>query len=159
MLMRSEGDWERGVLFLVEDPAPEMRVLLVQSTQFSSDDFAHKIFMTLVTDQNASVRETVYRAISRKDASKYEAILLSGLQDINESAQLAAIKSIGWSGLEVDTMHLSVFLVHENPELRLHSLRAIFRIDPEAAKSLPQLKALKDDSNPKVAREAQRIAQ
>lgn len=159
MVMRSEGDWENGVLFLAEDSAPEMRVLLVESTKFGSDDFAHKIFLTLVADQNDSVREAVYRSISHKDASKYEAVLLSGLQDINESAQLAAIKSIGWSRLECDTAHLSVFLVHENPELRLHALRAIFRINSEAAKSLPQLKALQKDSNTKVAREAQRIAQ
>lgn len=164
MLMRSEGDWENGVLFLLEDPAYQMRVLLAESVRFSSrtdssKTFGHHVLTTLVQDENPLVRIAAYRSISHLETSTDMYLLLGGLDDEDEMVQLAAIRSIGWMKLSIDTELMMPFLTHENPDIRLHSLRAIFRISPEAARSLPQLRMLLEDSNTRVSREAQRIAQ
>lgn len=158
LVAHSKGDWEAGVLFLLEDPAPEMRVLLVQSTKFASADFALKVFPALAKDEDPAVRTAVYRNLRWNEVDEYRDLFISGLQDENEQVQLSAIRGIGWNRIPVNTELLTPFLAHENPELRLYSLRTIHRINPTEAKSLPQLKSLVQDSNEKVAREAKRIS-
>ena len=158
LISRSEGEWEKDVLFLIEDSAPEMRVLLVQTTKQGSAEYADAVFSALVEDVEPSVRATVYRTLQSNNIEKYEQLFLLGLQDENEKVQVAAIRGIGWNRIPADIELFTPFLAHSNPELRLYALRTISRLDPEKAASLPQLKSLQQDSNPKVAREASRLS-
>lgn len=158
LLSHSKGEWEQGVLFLLNDPSPEIRTLLIQTTKYGSADFTQKILTTLAKDEDSSVRTMVYRNLQWNNSDQNKALFLSGLEDENEQAQVAAIRGIGWNRIPIDTERLLPFLSHDNPELRLYSLRTIHRLNPEQAASLPQLKMLKSDSNEKVAREAQRIS-
>ncbi len=84
--------------------------------------------------------------------------LIGALDDVDVDVRLTAARSLGALGVEAAKPALTGMLGASEPKLRLAALQALDRIDPSYAEGLQQLGALQQDSDPKVAAAAAKIA-
>ncbi len=146
---------------MAKEPDPEVRVVMVGALRRAAAEPALAGLRAALEDSDPRVRAAAAEVASRRpDGATLADPLLARLADDSAEVQLAATRSLGALGVEAAFPALQGRLKDMSPgtaELRLHSLRALVRIDATRAAGLPELTALRDDPDPKVAAAARRI--
>jgi hypothetical protein len=146
-----------GQLLATETDAT-VRVAMVTTLRRASGPAAVAALELAFADVDPQVRMNAAITAGRHvDGASLATALIAALGD-SADVQLAAARSIGYLKIESAAPALTALLASADAELRLASLQAIDRIDPEYAEGLTQLDALTTDADPKVARAAQTIA-
>jgi len=159
VLRRTEGDWEEGLLDALNDSSPSIRIAIADITRYASPDFAADTLPILATDSVKEVRASALRAIGYQESNDYQAALEAALQDEDANVRYSAVRSIGWTQPPTPVSKITPLLADSDANVRLHALRTISRLYPDIAGKLPELQSLQSDPDPKVQREAFRLAQ
>ncbi|HLT38733.1 MAG TPA: HEAT repeat domain-containing protein, partial [Enhygromyxa sp.] len=158
-LTRTRGDYARVLAeLLTTEPDALVRVGMVSSLRRVPGPDAIAAIEVALADADPQVRETAANIAGRHpEGASLAAPLIDALDDL-PAIQLAAARSLGYLRVPSATAALTGLLASADADLRLASLQAIDRIDPELAEGLSQLATLTADPDPKVARAAQKIA-
>ncbi|HCP44956.1 MAG TPA: hypothetical protein DIU15_02860, partial [Deltaproteobacteria bacterium] len=109
-------------------------------------------------DTDATVRAQACRTVGYHPlGAELVSELLNALDDDDGRVRADAARSLGWLRAEEASDALVPGLVDPVPEVRLHSLRAISRLDPSGYRLVPWLGTLMDDQDSRVARLARRL--
>lgn len=159
-LLRTRSDAYTKVIgeLLTTEPNALVRIgMLTSLTRKPGADALAALELGL-GDADPQVRLTAINLIaSHPDGASLAAPMIAALDDVPK-VQLAAARSLGYLHADAATDALTGLLTSTHAAVRLASLQAIDRIDPEHAEGLTQLSVLVDDDDPKVARAAAKIA-
>ncbi|MFO7567933.1 MAG: HEAT repeat domain-containing protein [Enhygromyxa sp.] len=143
---------------LTAEPDALVRVGLLSSLRRVPGPEALAALELALADADLQVRVSAAVIAGRHpEGASLAAPLIDALDDEPELA-LAASRSLGYLRVAPATGALAGLLANPDPDLRLASLQAIDRIDPGHAEGLAELATLVADTDPKVARAAQKIA-
>jgi len=159
-LVGKGDDWGRlAVHILAEELSGEVRVALVWALRHAAGEAAMDGAHLGLMDSDAGVRAQACRTIGFHEGGAVLVPELLGLLDDDDGRVRGdAARALGWLRAEAATDALVPGLSDSVPEVRLHSLRAISRLDPSGNSLLPWLGALVDDQDPRVARLARRLS-
>jgi len=160
-LPRTGGDFAGTAAELVQtDPDPLVRATLVEVMQRADTGHAVVALRHGFADSDPTVRAAAARVAGmHADGELLREELLASLSDPDVNTRVWAARSIGVLRIGGAEEALMDALGHTNADLRLHALRALFRIDPERVATLPQLSILESDPDPRVARLAARLGE
>ena len=146
-----------GLLGAVADA--EVRLHVVHGFRSTSLDVATVGLSLALQDESPLVRAEAARSIGwRADGAVLATELLNTLEDAEDEPRAMAARALGWLAVDAAIEPLTALVADASPEVRLHALRSLDRIDSDNARRLPALDALTRDADPKVARVAKRIA-
>jgi len=138
--------------------SPEVRETLVWGLRHAESAVAQHGLRIALQDPAAQVRAEAARSAGwRADGGELAPELIAALGDDTAEPRAMAARALGWLGVVEAADSLAERVDDSDAGVRLHALRALDRVSPAAAESLPQLAALLQDSDPKVARVARRI--
>jgi len=160
-LPRAGGAYAAALVGLMaKESDPEVRVAMVSALRRAAPEPALAGLRAGLEDVDPRVRAAAAEVAARRpDGSTLADPLIARLADDSAEVVLAATRSLGALAVDAAFPALQGRLKDMSPgtaELRLHSLRALVRIDAARAAGLPELKALRDDPDPKVAGAARR---
>ena len=160
-LQHTDGDWSEAVVSLLEtEPESRIREVMADVLRHADAGVVWEGLTHAAADPEAEVRAAAMRSIgSRADGADGTALLLTALSDENPQVRGMAAKSTGWLKIEQSYEVVRPLITDENPDVRLHALRAIRRIDEPRTAKLSELQQLQEDSSDKVRRLAEGIAQ
>jgi HEAT repeat protein len=160
-LPRTGGDFAEAAAALVRtDPDPTVRATLVEVMQRADAKHAMVAIRHGLADPDPMVRAAAARVAGMHDhGALLGEELVASLSDPDVTTRAWAARSVGVLRIEGAENVLVDALDHANADLRLHALRAIHRIDPERAATLPELPSLKADPDARVARLAAILAE
>jgi len=160
-LPRTTGDFSAAAAELMAlETDPRVRELLCAALARAQAPFAIEGLERGLHDSAARVRAEALRSLGRRttDAAELAPDIIAALSDPEAVVQQEAARALGNLELESAKDALVARLDSPSADVRLHSLRALSRIDPEHARTLPQLEALRSDPDPKLARLAEQLA-
>lgn len=159
-LPRTGGDFSAALAELMAlETAPEVREVICASLYRAQAPYALDGLALGVADVSPRVRAEALRSLGRRtDAHDLSTTIIEALADPDPVVQLEAARTLGNLRVEAAFVPLQAQLQSSSAPVRLHSLRAMSRIDPEATRALSQLQALRSDPDAKVARLAERLA-
>ncbi len=142
-----------------------LRTVLLEWIKSAPPALALELMQIGTTENNTELRATTFRSSGRIQLEDWSEehkrlvtqILTSGIQDPAPDVQAAAIRSAYWLKLEETTTHILPLLQSTDPYVRLCSLRALEHLDFTQAHQKARQLDMVHDSNPKVARLAQKI--
>jgi HEAT repeat protein len=156
--MRSDWDVLNEELLRIE-PMAEVRAILVWSMRRAGAKAAAGGITLGMADADPRVRAETCRTVGwRNDGAGHAASLLAALGDADPVVRAMAARSLGWRHVAAAWEPLLLLLDDASAEVRLHSLRALSRIDPGAVAQLAPLSGLLRDPDPRVARVAKRLS-
>ena len=160
VLSRSDADWQQMVVMLA---LSESDVLVREAALFALKrveiGLASPAILAGVTDAEPSIRVEAARAIgANADGGILAAHLVPLLSDADPTVQEMAARSLGWQKHAPAFAELRQLLSHGNAQVRLRALRAMSQIDPAATSALTEVNTLRSDSDSRVSRLADRIA-
>lgn len=160
-LIGMRPDWdELNQELLRTESMPEVRVILAWSMRRAGAKPAAAGIAVGMADGDAGVRAETCRSVGwRSDGAEHAASLLAALGDGDPVVRSMAARSLGWRHVTEAWEPLLPLLEDASAEVRLHSLRALSRIDPLAVVQLAPLAGLLGDPDPRVARVAKRLLQ
>jgi len=149
-----------GLMTLEKDP--EVRVAMVSALRRAAAEPALAGLRAGLDDVDPRVRAAAAEVASRRpDGATLADPLIARLADDSAEVRLVATRSLGALAVEAAFPALQAKLRDMSPEtaeVRLHSLRALARIDAARAATLPELAALRDDPDPRVVEAAGRVS-
>jgi hypothetical protein len=147
-------------LFAVE-AEPTLRVVMVGSMRKAEDAAtAHDVLRMALADADPSVRaEAAVSTGWRADGATLADDLLAALADDATHPRAMAARALGWLSVAESAEPLSRLLVDAEPDVRLHALRSLRRLDLTSAKALTALPALLQDVDPRVSKQARKIVE
>lgn len=149
-----------GVMAAEKDP--EVRIAMVAALRRAAPEPALAGLRAGLADVDPRVRAAAAEVASRRpDGAELADPLIGLLADGDAQVQIAATRSLGALAIETAFPALQARLRDLSPgtaELRLHSLRALARIDATRAAGLAEVRALRDDRDPRVAEAAGRVS-
>jgi hypothetical protein len=153
-LPRTGGDYAEAVVELLDhETDPDVRVALVASLRRAPGPHAIAGLTVALADDDPQIRALAAETAAMHDEGHALAEpLRAGLGDEHGSVRAAAARAMGVLGIGTASDELAGLVADETAEVRLEALRALNRIDPDAAARLPELAALRRDSDPRVAR-------
>jgi hypothetical protein len=158
-LPRTQGQYAPAAAAMISTEAdPKVRVALVDTLKKA--DAAHAILGLKAgfADSDIEVRRAAARiAGARVDGSELSAELLVALDDGDNELRGIAARSLGVLSVEEAKAPLAELVQDSDAEVRLHSLRALSRIDPAYAAALPGVDSMQQDSDQRVANVATKI--
>jgi HEAT repeat protein len=157
---RTRGDYAVAVSELIaSETDARVREMLVGTLGRQAPTPAALVGLaTGLQDGSAEVRAAAARTIaSRTDADELGDALIGLLADSEPSVRSAAAQTVGVLQIAAAKQPLVGLLGDANAEVRLDALRAVHRIDPELALSLPELAQLEQDDDVRVKRLATKI--
>jgi len=157
------GDWGQALVELIgSEPALDVRVMMVAGLRDVEGSWALPALVGALEDGSPELRSEAARALgARPDAATDSASLAAltlALSDTDAPTRADAARSLGVLEAAGSLDSLESLLSDPDADARLNALRAISRIDAEVAAGLPQLDALSQDSDGRVARLAAKIA-
>ena len=160
-LPRTGGEYGAELVAMLGDETDaDVRVVMVAALERADAGSAQAGLVSALGDEDPIVRAEAARVVSmRPDGAALAGELEVALEDETPQVRAAAARTIGVLQLEDARDVLLSGLEDDDARVRLQSLRAIGRIDPAFAGSLPQLATLQADSDARVARVADRLAQ
>lgn len=152
-------DWaDDAVALLGELDDPRARSAAVTLMRRADGDAALVGLELGLADESPEVRAQAARMAGfRADGDALASQLIEAVGDHDAPTRAAAARALGWLQLSEARSVLAAATSDSDPEVRLHALRSLDRVDAEAANELPGLLGLASDSDPKVARVARRI--
>jgi hypothetical protein len=159
-LPRTGGDWDEAAAALVAVEADEqIRVALVMSMRYANEPHSVTGLRHGFQDESTKVRAAAARTTGFNESGRklYDE-LHSGLFADDWEFRAASAQSLGKLQMREAVSGLRRALSDANEEVRLHSLLALEKIDPEHVASFPELAPLRDDPSASVAVEAKRIS-
>ena len=159
VLPRTGGEWDGALVDLyASETSADVRSVMVEVTRRADPEDARALLSQAAGDQSPLVRAAVMRTIPYvEDGVGLSAPLLAGLTDADSEVRSFAARSAGWTGLDAAWDDLVVLLSDAEPEIRLHALRALERLDVGAVQQLPALQTLEIDIDSRVSRAALQI--
>lgn len=160
-LPRTGGEYGAElVAMLADETDADVRVVMVAALERADAASAHAGLVSALGDEDPIVRAEAARVASmRTDGAALAGELELALGDETPQVRAAAARTIGVLQVADARDTLVAGLTDSDARVRLQSLRAIDRIDPAYAASLPQLATLQGDADARVARVADRLAQ
>jgi len=157
------GDWGQALTELIDsEPSADVQVMMVSGLRDVEGSWALPALADAMSHADPEIRaEAAASAGIRADAASDDGVLdalVIALTDTDAPTRANAARSLGVLGADRAMTALEPLLTDEHAEARLNALRAISRIDAAAAATLPQLGALSQDSDARVARLADKIA-
>jgi hypothetical protein len=154
------SDWDVISSELLRDEAmPQVREALVWSMRRAGAKPAAAGIALGLTDPDPGVRAAACRSVGwRSDGADYAAALLGTLADEDSDVRAMAARALGWRHVAAAWQPLLSLLEDPSADVRLHSLRALSRVDAAATARIGALHALQRDPDPRVARVAKRLA-
>ncbi len=161
LLPRTGGDWDSALVDLyATESSADVRSVMVEVTRRADPQDARALLLAAADDSSPLVRAAVMRTIPYvEDGAGMAEPLLAGLHDASPEVRGFAARSAGWTGLTAAWDELVVLLSDSEPDIRLHALRALERIDPAATARLSALDSLEIDIDARVSRAARQIRQ
>jgi len=149
------GRWIAGLLFGEADP--QVRVALISALQRAEGPQVLAGLGGALTDPDPSAQAEAARVIGyRPDGAALGAELQEALSDRSSIVRASAARSLGWLRVEESWDALIPGLLDPDPEVRLQCLRALRRLGGSAG-TLPQVRQLVLDPEPRVSRLAERM--
>jgi HEAT repeat protein len=160
-LSHTKGDWTQALSSLLETEVDsQVREVMADVLRHGEAAHAWTGLELAATDTQARVRAAAIRSIgSREDGDRGAALVIDALNDQDAEVRGEASRASGVLILDDAWNEVHDLLADSDPEVRLHALRALSRIDSERAKQMSELSALRGDPDSKVRRLAERIAQ
>ncbi len=158
-LIGLRADWDQLNTRLLRDEAmPDVREALVWSMRRAAAAPAGQGIALGLGDDVPSVRAEACRSVGwRSDGADYADQLLKAVRDADAGVRAMAARALGWREVGAAFGPLLPLLSDPSADVRLHSLRALSRIDESATVKLPNLAELLSDPDPRVARVAARL--
>lgn len=143
------------------EPDPSLRAVIVGSMRSAQDPaVALDVLRLGLTDPDPSVRaEAGISAGWRTDGAALAPELLGALADESVHPRAMAARALGWLSVSDAQEPLAALLIDAEADVRLHALRSLRRLDLPRARSLAALPQLLQDPDPRVVKQAQKIAQ
>jgi hypothetical protein len=159
LLPRTGGEWDDALVDLyATESSADVRSVMVEVTRRADPADARALLLAASTDSSAMVRAAVMRTIPYvEDGVGMSAPIIAGLTDNHPEVRSFAARSAGWTGMTDAWDELVVLLSDGEPEIRLHALRALERLDAPATARLIALDTLEIDIDAKVSRAARQI--
>jgi len=159
-LIGLRSDWgDVSSALLHDEVMPRVREALVWSMRRAGAKAAVAGIALGLADEDSGVRAAACRSVGwRSDGADYAAALLGALADEHSEVRAMAARSLGWRHVAEAWQPLLPLLDDPSADVRLHSLRALSRVDAAAAARLGSLPSLQRDPDPRVARVAKRLA-
>ncbi len=131
----------------IADPNLPHRRIALQTIVASFPEGARAHLYRALFDKHASMRQLARYELRLREADiDFRGIYIAALHSPRPNQQAAAIAGFGECGESEDIAALRGFLDHADPGIRSESLRALFRLDPDAFRE-PALAALEDPSD------------
>jgi len=157
---KGEGWGRLAVHILAEEGSAEVRVALLWMLRHASEEPAMDGAHLGMLDGDAVVRAQACRTAGFHDAGAVLVPeLLRALDDDDGQVRGDAARSLGWLRAEDAADALVPGLSDPVADVRLHTLRAISRLDPSGTSLVPWLISLVDDPDSRVARLARRLSE
>ena len=158
-LIGLRGDWDTlQHHLLAEEQEAEVRIILVSSMRRAGVLAARTGLAMGLADSDAQVRAEACRSAGwRTDGELWAKQLVAALDDEDPEVQAMAARALGWRQVDSAFGVLLTGLDDPSAEVRLHSLRALSRLDEEATSVLPALVELQRDRDGRVSRLAERL--
>lgn len=153
------GDWQEGAAALVGlDAAPMVRKKLVETLRYVLPPHNITGLRTAFRDEELAVRVAAARTsgFTRGGVELYSE-LVSGTFDEDWDMRVAAVQSLGQLRVRAAWDRLVRMLSDPHPQVRLQALISLDRIDPAAARGLPDLKRLTTGQPHALAEMARRM--
>jgi HEAT repeat protein len=159
-LVSRAADWgDHLVGLLGEVDEPSVREAIAWGFRHTTPEVAEQGLRLCMADADAGVRAEAARTVGwRADGASLAADLIALLDDEAATPRAMAARALGWLAVAEAAPQLASLVDDVDAQVRLHALRSLDRVEPEAARRLPQLDALTRDADRKVARVARRIA-
>lgn len=160
-LPRTRGAFSAAVAELMAlETDPRVRELLCSTLYHAQAPYALEGLARGLEDSAAAVRAEALRSLGRRadDGEQLAGGIIAALSDPDEAVQQEAARALGNLEVAAAADALVGKLSSSSADVRRHSLRALSRIDPERARTLPELQVLRADADPKVARLAEQLA-
>ncbi len=158
-LVGLRADWDRlQIDLLSQEHAREVRLILVSSMRRAGTPAALSGLALGLADEDAQVRAEACRSVGwRSDGELWSEQLVEALNDGDPEVRAMAARALGWR--QIDSAFESILpgLRDDSADVRLHSLRALSRLDGGATRDLAAVVELQSDSDARVARLAARI--
>lgn len=160
-LPRTGGDYGGALVeMLGEEEDADLRVQMIAALERADAGAATEGLRVGLTDADPAVRVEAARVAGmRADGSALQPELVDALSDEAPPVRAAAARSIGVLALEDARDALLAGVADADDEVRLESLRAVGRLDPAFARTLPALKALQSDDDARISAVAAKLAQ
>ncbi len=159
-LPHTTGDYSAALADLMAlETEPRVRELIATSLYRAQPPYALDGLSQGLDDADVRVRAEALRSLGRRaDGDQLATEIAAALTDPDETVVKEAARALGNLQVASAKEALAAQLSHDSAAVRLHSLRALSRIDTAYARALPQLQSLRSDPDPKVARVAETIA-
>ncbi len=158
-LHRTNGRYSEAVAdLLIAEPDARVRTVLIESLRWADPKAAHRGLSAGLHDASLEVRTAAARTVgNRKDGAILAPELIATLSDSDPNLRAIASRSLGILRVDKAKVPLSTLLADDALEVRLHSLRALSRIDRGYAATLPSVSSLQNSDDPRIARVASTI--
>ncbi len=159
LVERSDSWAEVARGLFAQEEEPSLRVVMVGSMRKAQDAATALDLLRLgLLDADPTVRaEAAVSSGWRADGALLAPELLSALADDQVQPRAMAARALGWLAVPEATEPLSALLIDAAPDVRLHALRSLRRLDVKQAKALTALPRLLQDPDPRVVKQAQKI--
>lgn len=158
LIQRSGGSYSASLpdLFIVE-PDPHARALILDLSRHIDSDIAQHLYALGLPDSSPEVQAAVFRNIPHHPEMVNSEWILEGLKSTEEEVLEMVIRSAGWLKIDDAFIPLQKHLASSDPSIRLKTLRALQRINPDHSSRLESIEVLTSDSDSKVSRAAKQI--
>ncbi len=158
-LSRTGGAWPPAVAGLLDhETHPEVRRMMVELMRDAPVDTARRIVTVALQDASPEVRAAGLRVVGFHTAGEsLAALAVPGLHDADPMVRSEAARSIGYAGYTDGFPAIRALLFDDDAGVRFRALRSLEKLDMPRTQQLTELKKLAGDSDPKVAREAQKL--
>lgn len=155
-LPRTTGPFGAALIDLMEGEADaHVRSVMVASLRTADAPSALEGLSRGLQDADPRVRATAAKTVARRrDGEELASALLEAAADGSASVEVEAMRSLGALRIDEARDVLETSLASADADHRLAAVRALSRIDPSGAASLPAIQALTGDADPRVARAA-----
>lgn len=160
-LPRTGGSFGPAIVsLLTRERDAHVRATMVGVLRHVDAGAAHLGLSAGLTDSDARVRGEAVRVVAdRGDGEDFAEALVAATGDRDQEVRRSAVQALGALGIEAGKDALVVVLSVDDPEFRFLALRALERIDATYVAALPQVRALQNDPDPRVAMLALRLTE
>ena len=158
-IRRTNDDWSASMAdVLRSEPDASVRVAMVDALRYGDQAVALKALEKAMKDEEATVRTAAVRSVAYCEGADALGSQINELiRDFDASVRSAATRTAGTLQLQSAWNELVWLSQDADSENRLHAIRALQRINPTKAASLPEIQSLVDDVDAKVSRAARQI--